>query len=52
MFSRSIWLLNLASVFAEVFYVMYATSLQKIFTEIKKLKTVFNFDVFCLLQEL
>ena len=38
--------------FTEVFCVMYAGSVQKIFTEIKELKTVFNFFVFCLLQKL
>ena len=38
--------------FTEVFCVMYAGSVQKIFTEIKEWKTVFNFFVFCLLQKL
>ena len=38
--------------FTEVFCVMYAGSVQKVFKEIKEWKTVFNFFVFCLLQKL
>ena len=45
MFSLSILLLYLASCFAEVFCVMYAGGVLKIFTEIKELKKVLFFFI-------
>ena len=55
MFSRSIWLLNLTRFFLPKSFVLCVREVCKLFfffTEIKQLKTVFNFFVFCLKQKL